>query len=492
MDNQNISKKRMISGLGWAYGERITAQTVSFIVSIILARLLDPEHYGTVALVTVFISILNALVTGGFGNALVQKKDATEKDFNTICWFSIAVSLLLYLVLFLCSPLIANFYNMEILSSITKVMGFRIVISAFNSIQHAYVQRTMQFKKFFFSTLGGTIVSAVVGIVLAYLGFGVWALVAQYMTNSVIDTIVLLITIEWRPAFEFSKESFSSLFSYGIKMLGATVINTLQINLRSLIIGKVFSAEDLAYYNRGQQFPSLLMENVIGSMQKVLLPGLAKQQTEIDELKQTMRQSVRLSSFILIPAIIGLMAVSKNFILLLLTEKWISAVPYLCILSLVYIARPLNMVFQSGLLAIGKSECNLVHEVVCSIASIVLVVLSAFILKNVRLVAWSYVAVMILGTFIFGYYVIMHLDYSLSEMIRDYCPYFFSALFMGGIVYSVYLIKLPTLISLIVQILIGTCIYIGIAKMFRFKELAIVSNIIKSMYKRIHKGRSTQ
>lgn len=300
------SNKKILSGIGWAYGERILAQVISLIVSIILARLLDPAHYGIIAIVTVFISFLDAFVSGGFGNALVQKKDADDLDFNTICWFSILVSIVLYLILFLAAPSIEKFYDMDQLTAVTRIMGLRVIVSAFNSVQHAYVQRHMVFKRFFFATLGGTLVSAVVGIVMAYRGFGVWALVAQYMTNSIIDTIVLRFTIDWNPKLEWSFVRLKSMMGFGLKMLGATLVNTLQDNIRSLVVGKVFTKEDLAYYNQGKKYPATLMNNLVGSIQKVMFPAFSEFQQNRDHIKNVMRKSIRVSSFVLVPAVIGI------------------------------------------------------------------------------------------------------------------------------------------------------------------------------------------
>lgn len=208
-------KNKTISGLFWRFGERITAQIISFVVSVVLARILLPEQYGIVAIVTIFINLANVFVTSGLGTSLVQKKDADELDFSTMFWASIALSLVLYAIIFIISPIVAKIYNNELLTIVLRVMGLKIPIAAINSIQQAYVQRKMIFKKFFFSTIIGTIISAFVGIGMALKGCGVWALVGQYLTNSVIDTCVLWITVKWKPHFMFSRQRFKTLFSYG-------------------------------------------------------------------------------------------------------------------------------------------------------------------------------------------------------------------------------------------------------------------------------------
>ena len=471
--------RKIISGIGWTYGEKTLAQGISLIVSIILARLLDPTDYGIVAIVMVFISFLDAFITGGFGNALVQKKDADELDFNTICWFSIAVSFVLYGLLYFIAPYISGFYQMEQLTVIIRVMGIKVIISAFNSVQHAYVQRHMAFKKFFFSTLGGTLVSAVCGIAMAYMGYGVWALAAQYMINAIIDTIILRITISWKPKMEWSTTRLKSMAGFGLKMLGATLVNTLQDNIRSLVIGKVFSKEDLAYYNQGKKYPSTLMNNLVGSMQKVMFPALSEQQQDRDLIRNMMRKSIRISSFIIAPVVLGMIAVADTFILLFLTEKWAPAIPYLRILSLIYLTRTLNSIFQSSLLAIGESGANLFHEIVGSVLSLALVCVGAFVFKSTLFIAWSYVAVMAIGTGIFIWFVSKCFGYTIGEIIADYVPFLLLSAVMGILVFLIGRIHINRAVLLITQFGAGLFIYFGMAKGLKIRELDTLREMLK-------------
>lgn len=483
------SNKKVLTGIGWAYSERLLAQAISLIVSVVLARLLDPEHYGIVAIVLVFINILNAFVTGGFGNALIQKKNADDLDFNTICWFSIACAILLYGFLFLCAPLIAAFYKMEQLTMITRVMGFRVVISAFNSVQHAYVQRHMQFKMFFFSTLGGTLISGVVGVLLAYNGFGVWALAAQYLTNCTIDTIVLLFTIKWKPRLEWSYSRLKRMLPFGLKMLGATMVNTLQDNIRSLVVGKVFSAEDLAFYNEGKKYPATLMNNLVGSIQKVLFPAFSDLQDDREIIKSQMRKAIRISSFILVPIVVGIIAVADTFVVLLLTEKWAPAIPYLRILSLIYLTRTMNSIFQSSLLAIGKSGANMFHEIATSIMSLLLIFIGAFLVRSVPFIAWSYVVVMIFGTAIFIVFVGKSFNYTVNEIMSDYLPFVAASVIMGLCVYFIGKFNIYKMPLLILQICAGGSLYYLLSKLLSFPELGIVQNTLKNLYERFRTGR---
>ena len=242
MAKANSLTNKTLSGVMWKFGERISAQLVSTLVSIILARILMPEDYGVVALVTIFITICNVFVTSGFGTALVQKKDADDLDFTSVFYFGLFFSILLYVGIFFAAPLIARFYENEILTPVVRVMGLRIIIASINSVQHAYIGRKMQFRKFFIATLFGTIASGVVGVWLAYNGYGVWAIVAQYLTNVCIDTIVLAFVIKWIPKLRISFKRLKSLFSFGWKLLVSALIDTGYNELRSLIIGKKYDA----------------------------------------------------------------------------------------------------------------------------------------------------------------------------------------------------------------------------------------------------------
>lgn len=273
-----INGKTVIKNMSWKFAERITAQIVTFIVSIVLARILEPSDYGVISLVTVFITIANVFVSDGLGSALIQKKEVDLLDFSSALYFNVAFSSLLYAILFAVAPFISKFFGngYEILSPILRVLGLRIIIAAINSIQQAYVSREMIFEKFFFATFFGTIVSAIVGILMAYFGYGAWALVGQYLTNTTIDTIVLAIVLNKKPAIAFSIKRVRALFNYGIKILGSGLLIAVYTEVRSFIIGKVYSSSDLAYYDKARQFPNLIVNNVVSTISAVLFPKMSK------------------------------------------------------------------------------------------------------------------------------------------------------------------------------------------------------------------------
>lgn len=470
----------IVAGIGWSFAERILAQLVSLVIFIVLARILMPEDYGVLAIVNVFVAIGDALVAGGFGIALVQNKNATEIDFNSICILSTILAIIIYGILFFVAPFISHFYEMNELTLITRVLGLRLVFSAINSIQQAYVQKYMLFSKNFMISTIGAVLSGGLGIILAIQGAGVWALVVQYSSMVILNTVLLFFVIDWIPRLECSLRSIKSMWGYGSRVFLATTVDTLKDNVRSLVVGKVFSSADLAFYNQGNRFPQLLVNDIINSVGKVLLPVFSEQQDNREKNKEFMRTSVRLSSFILLPLIFGLIGIADNFILFFLTDRWISCVPYLQVLCLVYMTRSLSTVFKNSLLAIGRSDVNLFHEVVTSVLTIALIFVAAISFRSVLLVAWSYVVVAIVGTLIFSYYVIKEYSYSVSQIFRDYVPSFVLASLMALMVYFVGTISLYLPVKLVLQVILGGGVYMGLASILKMREMEYLKNYIKN------------
>ena len=327
----------IITNVLWKFAERVLAQVVSLVVSIVLARILMPEDYGAISMVLVFIAFANVFVSDGIPTALIQKSNADEIDFSSVFYFNIFLSLLIYALIAFSAPSIAYFYNNSVLCPVLRVLGLRIIVAGVNSVQHAYVSRHMMFKKYFWSTLIGTLISGIVGIVMAYSGFGVWALVAQYMVNTTVDTIVLLLTVDWKPSFVFSFLRIRELTRFGWKLMIEGVANVLYGQLSNLVIGKVYTSNDLAYYTKGQQFPSLITKNISTSIASVLFPAMSNEQENKERVLLLMRKSVKISSFIVFPMLIGLASVASPFVKVVLTEKWINVVPFLqafCIMEI--------------------------------------------------------------------------------------------------------------------------------------------------------------
>lgn len=475
-------KTKTISGFFWRFLERSGAQIVTFIVSIILARILDPVVYGTVALVTVFTTILQVFVDSGFGAALIQKKEADNLDFSTVFYFNVVVCTLLYIVMFFCAPLIANFYNSPSLTPLVRVISLTLIISGLKGVQQAYVSRTMQFKKFFYATLGGTLISAVVGIVLAYRGFGVWAIVAQTLTNNFVGTIVLWFTVKWRPMLAFSFKRLKTLFSFGWKLLCSALLNTIYEESRSLIIGKKYSSADLAFYNKGRMFPNLIVSNVNTSIDSVLLPTMSSSQDDREKVKSITRNSIRVGSYLMWPLMVGLGVCAEPFVRLVLTDKWAFCVPYLQIFCFIYALMPLQTANLNAMKAMGRSDLFLGLEVVKKLLGILAIVISMWF--GVFWIAFSACITSFLCTVINAFPNKKLLNYSWIEQIKDIFASMLLAIFMGVIVYMINFLPLGNLLKLLIQVPLGVAVYILLSILIKYEPFYYVFDILKKFLKK--------
>ena len=473
----NSKTKNVIGNFIWRFAERCGAQAVQFIVSIVLARLLAPEVYGTVALITVIITILNVFVDSGMGNALIQKKNADSLDFSTVFFFNISVCIILYFIVFFTAPIIANFYKDTSLIPLIRVLSLTIVISGVKNVQQAYVSRTMQFKRFFFSTLVGTIGAAIIGIGMAYQGFGVWALVAQQIFNTMVDTIILWITVKWRPKMEFSFERLGGLFSYGWKLLVSTLLDTIYNNIRQLIIGRLYSSADLAFYNRGKQFPNLIITNINTSIDSVLLPTMSKEQDNKIRIKEMTRRAIKTSTYIMAPLMMGLAFCGTPIVRLILTEKWLPCVPFMQIFCVTSMFYPIHTANLNAIKAVGRSDLFLKLEIIKKIIG--LIVLLATMKYGVLVMAYSLLFVSVLSQIINSWPNKKLLNYGYLEQVKDILPGIMLAILMGICIYPIQWLGFSDFIILCIQILSGAVIYILGSIIFKLESFSYVWNIVK-------------
>ncbi|MEG0305970.1 MAG: lipopolysaccharide biosynthesis protein [Oscillospiraceae bacterium] len=475
-------KEKVFSGLFWKFSERMCAQLITFIVSIVLARLLTPADYGGIALVNIFIALANVLVVSGFGSALIQKEKADDLDFTSVFYFNIVFSFLLYGLLYWAAPMIADFYSIEILSPVLRVLGVRIPIAAVNSVQQAYVSKNMLFKRFFWSTLFGTLLSGVVGVAMAYAGFGIWALVAQYLTNTTTDTLVLWVTVRWRPIKQFSLSRLKSLLSFGWKLLASALLDTGYSQLRSLIIGKVYKPSDLAFYDRGQQYPTLVVTNINSSISSVLFPAIAECQNDREKVKAMTRRAIKTSSYVMWPLMIGLAVVANPLVSLMLTDKWLPCVPYLQIACFTFGLYPIHTANLEAIKALGRSDLFLRLEIIKKVIGIA--VLLFVMRQGVMAIALSLAVTTIIGTFINAYPNTELLGYRYLEQIGDILPSFLLACLMGTCVYPITLIGLSRLLTLTLQVIVGTIIYIVGSKLLHLESFDYIVGIVKPYVKK--------
>ena len=400
--------------------ERCGAQVVSFVVSIVLARILEPELYGTIALITVITSILQVFVDSGMANALIQKKDTDDLDYSSVFYFNVAFCIVLYIGLFFAAPLISRVYGSPDLVPVIRVLGLTIVVSGVKNVQQAYVAKTMQFRRFFFSTLGGTLFSAVVGITMAYRGFGIWALVAQQLLNVTVNTAILWLTVGWKPKLVFSLQRLGGLVSYGWKLLVSALLDTVYLKLYQVVVGLKYTSSDLAYYNKADQLPLLVVENINSSIDSVLLPVLSAEQDSKEAVRDMTRRAIKTSTYIMMPMMAGLAVCAEPLVRLLLTDKWLPCVPYMQVFCIVYAFYPLHTANLNAIKAMGRSDVFLKLEIIKKIVSTILLVVSMNI--SVYAIALSQLVSCVTSQLINSWPNRKLLDYSYLHQLRDMAP----------------------------------------------------------------------
>lgn len=478
-ESKKSLKAKVVSGLIWKFGERIGARLISFIVSIVLARMLAPEDFGLVSLMLVFVALADTFVASGLGNALVQKKNADELDFSSVFYLCTVFSIVLYAVLFFSAPALAVFYKNPRLAVLLRVIGLRVLFFNVNTVQNAYVDRHLMFKRYFYSTISGTVLSAVVALGMAYAGFGVWALVAQNLVQTFAGTLVLWFTVRWRPILAFSWERMKALYSFGWKILVSSLITELYNHLRSLIIGRLYTATDLAYFTRGKSFPTLISDNITFSINSVMFPAIAKAQSDPQRVKNMTRRSIKTTSYIIMPMMIGMAAVAEPLVRFLLTDKWLACVPYLQITCITSALLPIQGANIQAIKAMGRSDIILRLDVVKRAFGVLILL---------PVMHHSVLAIALSNIVASAFFLVMNLspnrklfDYSFGEQMRDIIPYLAISLLMGAAVYPIKFLGWPLIVILFAQGLAGAGIYILVSVVFRLDSLFFVKNIIMEM-----------
>ncbi len=474
----NITR-RVVFGFVWRYLERIGAQSVAFVLQIVLARLLEPDTFGIIALVTVFITILNVFVDSGFANALIQKKEPDDIDFSTVFYFNIVLCISLYFLVFITAPFIAFFYHDDSITPIIRVLASTIVISGFKNVQQAYVSKHLLFKKFFYSTLGGTIGAAVVGITMAYHGFGVWALVTQQIFNVFVDTVILWMTVGWRPKRVFSFGRLKQLFDYGWKMLGSALLDAIYREIRQLIIGRRYSAESLAYYNRGNVFPSGIINNIDASINSVLLPTMAAEQDDVIRVRNMTRRAIKTSTYMIAPIMMGIAFSGDVLVRLILTDKWLPCVQFLRIFCITYMFYPIHTSNLNAIKAMGHSDIFLKLELVKKIIGITVLLITFRI--SVEAMAYSLLFTSVTSQIVNSYPNKKLLNYSYLEQLRDILPNIFTAVFMGICVYCVRYLPFGLPAVFVIQIACGFVTYIAVSILSRNESFEYVRDMIRKL-----------
>ena len=473
------SKNNIIKSLIWKFLERGGVQVIQFIVSIIIARLLLPADYGAIALLTIFISIATVFVQSGLNTALIQKEDADEIDFSSIFYYSICLAGIIYLCLFCFAGAIADFYKMPELTPLLRVLSLTLFPGALNAIQIAKLSKQMLFKKQFYSSMAAASISGVLGVILAYYGFGAWALVWQQLLYQIVICIVLWWLVSWRPALVFSFKRTKSLLSYGIKLLGAQLIDTVYHNLESLIIGKIYSADTLAYCNKGKQFPLTLIDNIDGSVQSVMLPAYSAHQENVEAVKNMLRKTISLSTYLVFPAMTLLAVTGKPIIYLLLGNKWLDCVPYLKLFCLIAMLFPLQTANLQAINALGRSDIYLKLMTWKRSLGVILLLVSVFVWNSPFAVIVAALLVEILAVLVNAPSNKHVLGYTLTEMMSDIIPNLLLSILIGAVCYCCLLLFQNALITLIIQLTCGFILFILLSIVLKNTNFKYIRNLLR-------------
>lgn len=476
---EDTIKEKAFSSIAWKLFERVGAQTVSFVVSIVLARILDPGDYSVVSIVGIFFTFSNVIISSGFNSALIQKKDVDGEDYFTITVISVSISVIVYIAIFLCAPFIAKIYDKEILISLFRVMGLILPINAIKSIVCAYISSKLEFKKFFFGTLGGTIFSGIIGVIMAINGFGAWSLAVQQMTNTVFDTVILIAITRVPIKKKFSKERFLSLFDFGWKILVSDLIKKIYNEINPLFIGLKFNTADLAFYSKGKSFPETISSISSDTLSAVLFPTLAKFQSEKKSVLKYTRSYMKISSFLMFPMMLGLFAVSDSLIIALLTEKWVFASFYVKVFCLTHMFDMLHTGNGASIKALGRSDVFLKMEIIKKASYFIIIGVFMFTSNSPQMLAVSNIVCIIVAIIINMISNKKILEYKLLDQVIDVAPNLFNSIIMSVIVFTISdIFKMNTVLLLIIQILAGIITYVVLCILTKNENYISIKNMV--------------
>lgn len=477
-----MKRETVVKNLFWRLGERFGAKMVQFLVQIVLAKLLAPKLWGTISLILIFIEILQIFIDSGLGNALIQKKDADDLDFSSVFYFNCVICGFGYLLMFLSAPLIAYFYNKPELTPVIRVLSLVLIVSGLKNVQQAYVSRNMLFKRFFFATLIGTITAAVVGITMAFNGMGLWAIVAQNLVNVTVDTMVLWLTVKWRPKRCFSFQRLKGLYSYGWKLFASSLMEVIYLKMRGLIIGKKYSEESLAFYTYGEYFPQFITSILNSSIDSVLLPSMASVQDSRESVKNMTRRAIKLGTFIMMPAMVGIMVCAGPVVRIVLTEEWLPVIPYLRILCIAYAFMPIHTANLNAIKAIGRSDTYLKLEIIKKVVDFAAIIATMFI--SVKAMVYGVLVASVISQVINAWPNKKLLNYSYLEQVVDMIPQIIASLIMGGIIYLINFLDIHYLLMLAIQVPLGIIIYVICSKLMRIDSFEYLIDTLKSLLNR--------
>lgn len=471
-------KQKTVKGTIWSSLERFSVQGIHFVVMILMARILSPQDYGLVGMITIFIAISQSIIDSGFSQALIRKQNRTEIDNSTVFFFNIAVGVVLYILLYISAPFIADFYNEPQLTNITRAIGIVIIFNSLAIVQRALLTIKLDFKTQAKASLTAAIISGAIGIVMAYTGFGVWSIVCQQIVSNLITTLLLWVLSKWKPLLKYSWESFREFFSFGSKILISGLIDTLYKNIYLIVIGKTFKATDLGYYTRSQQFGDFASTNITGIFQRVTYPVLCSIQDDDERLSNVYRRLLRVSAFVIFPLMMGLASVAKPFITTILTDKWIFSATLLVPICFQGMWYPVHAINLNLLQVKGRSDLFLRLEIIKK--AIGIIVICCTLPFGLLPLCWGALFTSLICLVINTYYTGKLINVGFTRQLRDLLPTLILSLSMGAIVYlTINAVTFTPWLALTIGITEGIVIYILGAKLFRFKEFNELATLFK-------------
>lgn len=475
----NIKKNKLGTSLLWKLLERFGVQGIQFVLQIILARILDPEHYGVLSLMIVFTNLANIFIQSGFNTALIQNKDVTDEDYSSIFWVSFGIAGVLYGVIFVSAPGIAAFYDMPDIVAPLRVLALMLLPGALNSVQLAKVSREMDFLKVFTSNIAAITLGGIWGIIVALNGGGLWALVIQSILNVTVAGIVMMFTVNWRPRLICNLKRVKELFAFGWKLLVSGLLDTLYQDIRSLVIGKKYDSGTLGFYNRGKQFPQFIIGAINGTVQSVMLPAMSAKQDDLTSVKQLTRTSIMVSSYVIFPLMAGLAGVAVPMVQLLLTDKWLPCVPYLQIYCFSLAFNPVHACNLQAINAMGRSDIFLKLEIIKKTIGIFALVVAVFCFETPIAIALTGVFTTFSSCIINAFPNKKLIGYSYFEQMKDMLPSAFVAVAMLVCVLLVGTLNIHLIAKLMLQVLVGGSVYILMSAFLRLEPFLLLLGMLR-------------
>lgn len=477
-------KSKTIRGLFFKLFEQGGSAIITLMVQIVMARILAPREFGMLAIMLVFVNVGNVLVQSGLNTAIVQSKDVGEKDFSTVFWMSLAVSVVLYVVVFLSAPAVASFYRMPRVAWPLRALVLVLIVNAYNSIQEAIVARDLQFNKTFRATITAGVVSGASGISAALAGFGIWALVVQQIVQQVVKCIALAKQIPWRPRLEFDGKRAIVLLRFSWKLLVSGIMDQLYQSLSDLIIGRVFTSTDLGYVSQGKKYPQALGVMLDGAIQPVMLSAVSRVQEDVSNVKRLARRGLKTSTYLIVPSMTLFAILAPQLVRLLLGAKWLPSVPFLQMYCFVYALLPIHTTNLQVLNGMGRSDLFLKLEVIKKCLGLAIIGFAAFVMRDIYAIVFGSVVVGIVSTFINASPNKRVIGYSYVEQVRDIVPAFAMSAASTVAVWFAASAMPNDVLGILVGIVVMLVVYVLLSWTFHVEEFAYVVRNLKAVRER--------